>query len=119
MTELLIPIELVIVNRWGVLYDFIGGGWVTTGDNLDKFQIVMQPHSSSLNRSVQIIYHRHAPKHFEYKFKDDVALWVNDNIKSATFDSMELPELGTKGMPQVATNFSSENDALLFKLRWL
>lgn len=116
MIELLIPLELVVVNRWGVLYDFIGGSWLTT---IDKFQIVMQPHSSSSNRSVQIIYHRQAPKDFMYHFKDDVALWVNDNIKPATFDSMELPEPWTQGMPHVATNFSSENDALLFKMRWL
>lgn len=125
MTELLIPLELVVVNNFGVLYDVVRGNWISFSARdkfgtrtADKFRLVMQ-NSGSNDITTRIVKHRQKSAHIAYYFKNDVALWVNDNIKPVTFDSIDGKDARTAKTAHLAANFSSENDALLFKMRWL
>ena len=83
--------------------------------------------------NVRVIHYSNIPTNSEYAnlrklyidlaFKDDaITLWVKDNIKPIIFDVipyLDDPIFSHKYWYHLVAIFENENDALLFKMRWL
>jgi len=108
MTQLIIPVDMV-VKKLDIKH---GGRKFKLNFAVDESntQIIHTSFMISENSSM------------EYNFKDEIDLWVQDNIKSVTFDTMPYvghPIFSKKDWHQLIAIFENDNDALLFKMRWL
>ena len=95
MTELLIPLEseLLFAKLQGNLH---GNRHNMTYSQPYSIQLCMEDTSGFM---------------YTYHFKDDIASWVNNNIKPVTFDVIPSNQL--------VAIFDNDVDAILFKMRWL
>ena len=91
MTELIIPLEseLVFAKRCAQRGDVM----------------FSQPYS------IQLIMEEEWGFAYTYHFKDDIASWVNNNIKPVTVDAIPSNQL--------VAIFDNDSDAILFKMMWL
>ena len=111
MTQLIIPLEseLVFAKRCEVV----------RRRDYDQYLTFSQPYS------IQLIMEETSGFTYTYHFKDDIASWVNNNIKPVTFDVIPLNQLvaifdnDSDAMNQLVAIFDNDSDAILFKMMWL
>jgi len=82
--------------------------------------------------NVRILHYSNVPTNSKYAIggnpidiefnNDDVTKWVKDNINPIIFDAipyLDDPIFSHKYWYQLVAIFENDNDALLFKMRWL